>query len=111
MCGIAGAVCTSTAEPMSEAALLRMRDVMTHRGPDDAGHWLAPGVALAQVVEALEQDAALEALGDLARVVLEAPELGDRRLVDARPVAEDPDVGVAAHDAARDHAAGDRAET
>lgn len=47
MCGIAGAACTGSAEPMNEATLLRMRDVMAHRGPDDAGHYLAPGVALA----------------------------------------------------------------
>src|SRR5439155_468761 len=67
-------------------------------------------VTLAQVVEALEQDPALEALGHLARVVLEALQLRDGRLVDARPVAEDAHVRAAAHQAARDHAAGDRAE-
>ena len=39
-------------------------------------------VAFLDVVEALEQDAALEALRDLADVVLEALELSDRRLVD-----------------------------
>lgn len=33
-------------EPIDEAGLLRMRDSMTHRGPDDAGHWLTAHVAL-----------------------------------------------------------------
>ena len=37
-------------------------------------------------------------------------QLRDRRLVDARALAEDADARAAAHDAARDHAAGDRAE-
>jgi len=46
MCGIAGAACTGPVEPLNEATLLRMRDVMAHRGPDDAGHYLAHGVAL-----------------------------------------------------------------
>ena len=62
-------------------------------------------VAFAQVVESLEQDAALEALGDLTDVVLEAAQRGDRRLVDARAVAEEAHVRAASHEAARDHAA------
>jgi asparagine synthase (glutamine-hydrolysing) len=32
---------------LDEAALVRMRDAIAHRGPDDAGHLLAPGIALA----------------------------------------------------------------
>src|SRR5919197_2151995 len=67
-------------------------------------------VALAEVVEALEEDAALEALGHLAHVVLEAPELRDRRLVDDRPVANDPHAGATADDTAGHVGAGDRAE-
>src|SRR5579862_241215 len=67
-------------------------------------------VALAQVVEALEQDAALEALDHLAGVVLEALELRDRRVVDQCAVAEDAHLRTAADEAARDHAARDRAE-
>jgi asparagine synthase (glutamine-hydrolysing) len=46
MCGIVGAVCAGEAPPLSEAVLLRMRDALVHRGPDDAGHHLGPGVAL-----------------------------------------------------------------
>ena len=46
MCGIVGAVCPGEAEPLAEAELLRMRDALAHRGPDDAGHYLAPGIAL-----------------------------------------------------------------
>src|SRR5438034_974498 len=66
--------------------------------------------ALAQVVEAVEQDAALEALDHLARVLLEALELRDRRLLDHGAVADHTDTGVPADDAVRHHAAGDRAE-
>lgn len=46
MCGIVGAVCRDQAFPLDEAVLLRMRDAIAHRGPDDAGHYLAPGIAL-----------------------------------------------------------------
>ncbi len=46
MCGIVGAVCPGQAPPLDEPTLLRMRDALVHRGPDDAGHLLAPGVAL-----------------------------------------------------------------
>ena len=37
MCGIAGAVTGSP--PIEAASVVRMRDTMTHRGPDDAGLW------------------------------------------------------------------------
>ena len=57
-------------------------------------------VAFLHVVEAVEQDAALEALGDLADVVLEAPQLRDRRVVDDRAVADDAHLRVPADDAA-----------
>ena len=67
-------------------------------------------VAFLDVVEALEQDPALEALGDLARVLLEPLQLRDRRVVDDRAVADDAHLRVAADDAGGDHAAGDRAE-
>lgn len=46
MCGIVGAVCAGPAQPLDEAVLLRMRDALIHRGPDDAGHYVADGVAL-----------------------------------------------------------------
>jgi asparagine synthase (glutamine-hydrolysing) len=40
MCGIVGIV---TAERGAyEDDIVRMRDSMTHRGPDDAGHWVSP---------------------------------------------------------------------
>src|SRR5712691_11263968 len=64
-------------------------------------------VALLHVVEAVEEDAALEALRYLARIVLEALELGDRRLVDHRAVTHDTHLAVATDDTIRDHAAGD----
>jgi asparagine synthase (glutamine-hydrolysing) len=46
MCGICGIVYCDQASAVSEQLLLKMRDVMDHRGPDDAGHYLADGVAL-----------------------------------------------------------------
>ena len=45
MCGIAGLVASSTA-PVSREQVQRMCDVMVHRGPDDAGYLIDPGVAL-----------------------------------------------------------------
>ncbi len=48
MCGIVGVV---SASPTANAGLVtRMRDTMTHRGPDDAGFWSSPDgrVMLAQ---------------------------------------------------------------
>ncbi|HLJ51217.1 MAG TPA: asparagine synthase (glutamine-hydrolyzing) [Bryobacteraceae bacterium] len=38
MCGILGIVSKT---PLDEALLIRMRDTMTHRGPDGAGVWLS----------------------------------------------------------------------
>lgn len=46
MCGICGVVHSAPTEPISEERLLAMRDSMRHRGPDDAGHHLEPGIAL-----------------------------------------------------------------
>jgi len=46
MCGICGIVYPDRTDPLSEDLLLGMRDTLTHRGPDDAGHYLAPGVGL-----------------------------------------------------------------
>jgi len=46
MCGINGFVDTETASPPAERSFTLMRDCMRHRGPDDAGLYLAPGVAL-----------------------------------------------------------------
>ncbi len=37
MCGIAGIVNLNSGEPVSEARLIRMRDVLRHRGPDGEG--------------------------------------------------------------------------
>ncbi len=41
MCGIVGIVRFQSPEPISAPLLTRMRDVMEHRGPDDAGLWLS----------------------------------------------------------------------
>src|SRR5918995_3334619 len=62
-------------------------------------------VAFLHVVEALEEDAALEALLHFTDVVLEALELRDRRLVDDGAVADDAHLTAAADGAAGDHAA------
>ncbi len=45
MCGIAG-VAALAGEPVSAQQLQRMCDVMHHRGPDDAGYLVDPGVAI-----------------------------------------------------------------
>jgi asparagine synthase (glutamine-hydrolysing) len=45
MCGICGIVDTNT-RPINPRALQAMRDSLAHRGPNDAGMYVAPGVAL-----------------------------------------------------------------
>jgi len=45
MCGIAGIVALADA-PVSQSQLQRMCDAMVHRGPDDAGYLVDPGVAI-----------------------------------------------------------------
>ena len=47
MCGIAGIVKLSLAEPVETSRLTRMRDVQRHRGPDGSGLWTDEGVGLA----------------------------------------------------------------
>jgi asparagine synthase (glutamine-hydrolysing) len=48
MCGICGVVQIGgeSREPVSQAQLDAMTDVMTHRGPNDRGTYSAPGIAL-----------------------------------------------------------------
>lgn len=46
MCGICGTVYRERTRSVCEQQLIRMRDALAHRGPDDAGHHLAPGIAL-----------------------------------------------------------------
>src|SRR5262249_19243901 len=46
MWGICGIVSPDRPYPIAESALLAMRDSLIHRGPDGAGHYLAPGIAL-----------------------------------------------------------------
>ena len=69
--------------PLDLARLVRLEDVV-----------------FLDVVEAVEQDAALEALGHLARVLLEPLQLGDRGVVDDRAVADDAHLRAPADDAA-----------
>ena len=47
MCGIAGIVAADRLDDRSMARILAMRDILTHRGPDDAGLHVEEGVALA----------------------------------------------------------------
>jgi len=47
MCGIAGAAWNRPGSPVDERTLVAMRDSLRHRGPDDSGHWIDEGVALA----------------------------------------------------------------
>ncbi len=46
MCGLCGIAFRDANQIGSEHELLAMRDMLHHRGPDDAGHYLAPGIAL-----------------------------------------------------------------
>jgi asparagine synthase (glutamine-hydrolysing) len=46
MCGIAGIVKKNTSD-VSQDVLIAMRDMMSHRGPDDAGIWIDGSVGLA----------------------------------------------------------------
>lgn len=46
MCGICGIAGSDPKRPMQAGDLLAMRDVLTHRGPDDSGQFIAPGIAL-----------------------------------------------------------------
>jgi asparagine synthase (glutamine-hydrolysing) len=46
MCGICGIAGIDREYPISGSTLLRMRDALAHRGPDDSGQYIAPGIAL-----------------------------------------------------------------
>jgi asparagine synthase (glutamine-hydrolysing) len=47
MCGICGIVYKSEKQIIPKDDLLLMRDALFHRGPDDAGIYVAPGIAIA----------------------------------------------------------------
>ncbi len=42
MCGICGVVNFAQTLEVTEEIIIKMRDTMVHRGPDDAGTWVAP---------------------------------------------------------------------
>ena len=46
MCGICGILYPDRTRPVDQRLLVQMRDVLTHRGPDDAGYYLGPGIGL-----------------------------------------------------------------
>ncbi len=46
MCGICGVVSVSSAERVALPVIERMRDTLLHRGPNDCGCYVGPGVAL-----------------------------------------------------------------
>lgn len=46
MCGICGIVCEDRARAINAARIVAMTDSLTHRGPDDSGHYLDSGIAL-----------------------------------------------------------------
>ncbi len=46
MCGFCGVVSPDKGSHMPQAAIMLMRETLTHRGPDDAGCHVEPGVAL-----------------------------------------------------------------
>src|SRR5262245_49843393 len=45
MCGIAG-ILNFDGEPIDERRLVRMTDIIAHRGPDGSGHWIDDAVGL-----------------------------------------------------------------
>ena len=47
MCGICGIARSASSDHIDASALSKMRDVMTYRGPDDAGTYIGAGVGLA----------------------------------------------------------------
>src|SRR5690349_4795766 len=49
MCGISGIVYSDPRHPVAEQPLARSITVMAHRGPDDHGTFIAPGVGLASL--------------------------------------------------------------
>ncbi len=46
MCGICGIVSVDRSETIDPRTINRMRDAIAHRGPDDKGSYIAPGIAL-----------------------------------------------------------------
>jgi asparagine synthase (glutamine-hydrolysing) len=46
MCGITGIVDLREQRPLERAVLARMNETQHHRGPDEGGLYLAPGIAL-----------------------------------------------------------------
>jgi asparagine synthase (glutamine-hydrolysing) len=46
MCGICGALATSSGFATAEDVVTQMRETLVHRGPDDGGTWCAPGIGL-----------------------------------------------------------------
>ncbi|HEX8013145.1 MAG TPA: asparagine synthase (glutamine-hydrolyzing) [Casimicrobiaceae bacterium] len=46
MCGICGIAYTHSERPASRETLVRMADIMHHRGPDSDGFYAAPGIGL-----------------------------------------------------------------
>lgn len=46
MCGICGIAHPDPSYPISRSTLISMRDIMEHRGPDDAGDYVGAGIGL-----------------------------------------------------------------
>lgn len=47
MCGIAGIIDIRSDRKIDQSIIIKMRDRLTHRGPDEAGLYIKPGIALA----------------------------------------------------------------
>src|SRR6516225_8298800 len=46
MCGICGIISNEPSERIDPQLVIYMRDTLSHRGPDDKGYYVGPGVAL-----------------------------------------------------------------
>src|SRR5262245_64043630 len=46
MCGIVGIYCFEKDRPIDSGLLIRQTDALIHRGPDDGGVYVGPGIGL-----------------------------------------------------------------
>ncbi|MCA9046118.1 MAG: asparagine synthetase B, partial [Planctomycetaceae bacterium] len=46
MCGVVGVFCFERARPIDREVFVRQTDALAHRGPDDGGVYVEPGIAL-----------------------------------------------------------------
>ncbi|MGM0574189.1 MAG: asparagine synthase (glutamine-hydrolyzing) [Myxococcota bacterium] len=108
MCGIVGFVDPGGRTPDPERVLRAMRDVLTHRGPDDAGELFAPPLwmghrrlAIVDLGEGGHQPFVLRGRDERSEVVVSANgEIYDHHALRRRIVHATPEARIAANDCA-----------